>query len=202
MSQVTLSNFHRLLYFLLSLKITLELITGLPLFYFFFSFHKCIFNILNYVYVCLCAHECKCPWRLRGVILPWSWSYRWLEAVWYGHWEPSPGPQQEQYVISTSATSAALRDLNQCHCPSQSSVWSLPGPPRQPCVISTSVIVPAKALCDRNQCHCSSPVWSRPACTLPDSLSASLTVLARLISWHKFLTLNVHFSEIATFLVF
>lgn len=29
----------------------------------------------------------------------WSWSYRWLEGVWCGCWEPKLGPQQEQYLL-------------------------------------------------------------------------------------------------------
>lgn len=35
-----------------------------------------------------------------------------------GHWELSPGLQQEEYVISTTA----LSDLDQCHCHSHSPV--------------------------------------------------------------------------------
>lgn len=71
-------------------KITLELITGLPLFY-FSSFHKCIFNILNYVYVCwVCVQESKCPWRpgVSGAGVTDD-----CEQLHMGHWEP--GPQQD-----------------------------------------------------------------------------------------------------------
>lgn len=55
--------------FLLSLKVTLELNTGLPLSY-FSSFHKCIFNTLNYVYLCEYVHVSASALRGQGCPTP------------------------------------------------------------------------------------------------------------------------------------
>lgn len=48
-------------------------------------------------HVCLVTKEAK-----RGPWIPWKWSYRqlWL-SLWC--WEPSSGPQQEQWVLLTSS---------------------------------------------------------------------------------------------------
>lgn len=63
-----------------------------------------IILVMVYIYVCaLCAHAYVCLGALEGhrYRMPWSVSYRWLSANWYGCWELNSDSLWEQYALAS-----------------------------------------------------------------------------------------------------
>lgn len=47
-------------------------------------------------------------WRLKEVVDPWNWDYRWLWAAVCARWGPNPSPLKEQRVLLTAKLSLQL----------------------------------------------------------------------------------------------